>query len=87
MSASSLYKSQTMLGVHLRKMKARMGPVEATTATAHKMARAIYFMILRKTDYIEVGADYYTKLNEAKTLKYLKKKAQSLGYTLEKQKN
>jgi transposase len=84
MAASTLYQSKTAFGAHLRKMKARMGPVEAVTATAHKMARAIYYMMLRKTDFREDGADYYDKLHQEKTLKYLKKRAASMGYKLEK---
>ena len=85
MAASSLYKNQGVLGAHLRKMKARTGAIEATTATAHKMARVIYFMMLRKEGYKEVGADYYDKINKEKTLKFLKKRAKSLGYILEKE--
>lgn len=61
-----------------------MGPVEAITATAHKMARTIYFMMRNKTDYIEAGSDYYDRINKDKTLKFLKKRAASLGYNLEK---
>lgn len=86
MSANSLYKNTSVFGAHLRRMKARMGPVEAITATAHKMARTLYYMMLRKTDFEDSGEDFYTKLNGEKTLRYLKKKAESLGYVLEKQK-
>jgi transposase len=84
MSASSLSRSKTAFGAHLRRMKARMGPVEAITATAHKMARALYHMMLKKEDFKEAGADFYDKLNEAKTLKFLEKRAASLGYALTK---
>jgi transposase len=84
MAASSLYRNQSILGTHLRKMKARLGPVEAITATAHKMARAIYFMMLRKADFVDAGADYYDRINEVKALKFLKKRAAALGYSLEK---
>ena len=84
MAASSLYKSKSVLGAHLRKMKARMGPIEAITATAHKMARAIYYMMLRKTDFVDVGEEYYDKLNQVKALKFLKKRAESFGYILKK---
>ena len=35
----SLHHSPTPLGSHLRRMKARLGPRAATTATAHKIAR------------------------------------------------
>lgn len=84
MAASSLYRNDSVFGAHLRRMKARMGPVEAITATAHKMARTIYYMMLRKTDFLDSGGDFYDKLNEAKTLKFLKKRAESMGYVLQK---
>jgi hypothetical protein len=84
MSANSLYRNNSVLGTHLRRMKARMGPIEAITATAHKMARAIYYMMLKKVDFEDAGGDYYDKLNQEKTLKFLKKRAELLGYTLEK---
>ena len=64
-----------------------MGPVEAITATAHKMARAIYYMMLRKTDFQEAGADFYDKLHHEKTIKFLNKRAKLLGYTLIKGEN
>jgi transposase len=82
MAASSLYKSKTAFGAHLRRMKARMGSVEAITATAHKMARSIYHMMIRREDFKEAGADFYDKLHQEKTLKFLKKRAASLGYAL-----
>ncbi len=84
MSANSLSKSQTAFGAHLRRMKARMGPVEAITATGHKIARSIYHMMRKKEDFKEAGADIYDKLHEAKTLKFLKKRAANFGYTLTK---
>jgi len=84
MSASGLYKNKSVFGAHLRRMKARTGPVEATTATAHKMARTVYFMMLNKKEYVEQGEDFYDKANEDKTLKFIKKRANSLGYKLEK---
>lgn len=84
MAASCLYKSDCIFGVHLRRMKARMGSVEAITATAHKMARAIYSMMVHKVDFKDDGVDYYDKKNSEKTLKYLTRRARSLGYKLEK---
>lgn len=84
MSASTLYKNDSVFGAHLRRMKARMGPVEATTATAHKMARTIYYMMQRKEEFRDAGGDYYDKANKDKTLKFLRKRAESLGFTLVK---
>lgn len=82
MSASTLYRSKTAFGAFLRKMKARLGPIEAITAMAHKMAIAIYHMMLEEEDFKEAGADFYDKLNSEKTLKFLSKRAESLGYKL-----
>ncbi len=65
-------------------MKVRMGSVEAITATAHKMARSIYFMMQKRQDYVDLGDNYYDQLNQEKALRYLKKKAKSLGYVLSK---
>lgn len=85
MAANCLYKSQTMYGSYLRKMKSRMAPAQAVTALANKMARTIYFMIRNKEPYREQGADYYDKMNGEKTLKFLKKRAASIGFKLVKE--
>lgn len=82
MAANSLYRSGGVLGSHLRRMKVRMGSVEAITATAHKMARSIYYMMKERQDYVDLGDNYYDQLHKEKTLRYLKKKAASLGFTL-----
>lgn len=82
MAANSLYQSQTAYGAYLRKMKSKKAPAQAVTALAHKMARAIYFMMLNKEPYREAGADYYDKINAEKSLKYLQKRASSLGFSL-----
>jgi transposase len=82
MAASSLYRSQTAYGAYLRKMKARHGPVQAITALSHKMARAIYCMMSDKAGFKEMGADYYDNLHKDRTLKYLRKRAMALGYSL-----
>ena len=42
-------------------------------------------MMLRKNDFLDAGGDFYDKLNPEKTLKFLKKRAESLGYRPEKQ--
>lgn len=85
MAASSLYRNNSVFGAHLRRMKSRMGSVEAITATAHKMARSIYYMMLKKEDFKDLGGEYYDKIRKEKTLKFLRKRADMLGYNLEKQ--
>ena len=45
LAAHSLHRSPTPLGDYLRRMKAKMGPAAATTATAHKIAIIFYTMV------------------------------------------
>jgi len=47
------------------------------------MARSTYYMMQRQIDYVESGGDYYDKLYKQKTIKYISKRAESLGYRLE----
>ncbi len=42
MAAYSLHRSPTPLGNYLRRMKSKLGPKAATTATAHKIAVIFY---------------------------------------------
>jgi hypothetical protein len=42
MAASSLHRNLTPMGDYLRRMKAKLGPPGATTATAHKIAIVLY---------------------------------------------
>lgn len=50
-AASTLSGSKDPLGDYYRKMRARLGGKGAVTATAHKMAKIIYTMLSRKTEY------------------------------------
>jgi transposase len=50
-AASCLFTSKTPLGDYYRKMRARLGGKGAALATAHKLARIIYNMLLKKIEY------------------------------------
>lgn len=50
MAANSLHHTQTPLGQHLRRMKAKLGPAEAITATAHKIAIVFYTMVKNQVE-------------------------------------
>jgi len=82
MAASTLSKSQTALGAFLRRMKARLGPAKAITATANKMAKMLYIMIKGKKNFKESGADYYEQVNKDRTMKRLRKFADRMGFDL-----
>ena len=50
-ATQSLYRSPSSLGQHFRRMRARQGTPQATTATAHKLARIIYHLITHRVAY------------------------------------
>jgi transposase len=82
LAAHSLHRSPTPLGDYLRRMKARLGPAAATTATAHKIAVIFYTMVRKQAEYDETlwaarEADRDRRF-EAK----LKRQAHRLGYDL-----
>jgi transposase len=81
-AAQSVARSSTALGAFFRRLKAKHGPAKAIVATAHKLARIIYFMLKERTPYIDLGADHYTDQQQANLLRYLNRKAKSLGMVL-----
>jgi transposase len=81
--ANALHASKTALGAFLRRLKSRMGAPKAITATAHKLARLIYYALKHGQSYVQKGMDEYEAMLKAKRLKALQKQARQLGYTLE----
>ena len=79
MAAQGLTNAKCTMGDYCRRMKARLGKAEATTAVAHKLARLIYSLISSKQPYDEKKAFPATEKNTARKLKALKKLAQSLN--------
>jgi len=82
LAAQSLHRSQTALGAFYRRIKARLGPEKATTATANKLAKLIYLTLTTGTVYLDPGPDYFEQTNQTKALKQLRRRATKLGYHL-----
>lgn len=82
LAASTLYRSPTALGAYLRRLKSRLGPAKAITATAHKIAKIIYNMLRYGVEYREAGQDYYEQQYQDRIIRNLKKKAEILGFSL-----
>ena len=82
MAANTLSRSDTALGAYLRRLNARLGPMKAITATAHKLALIVYNMLKRGIGYREAGQDYYEAQYKNRLLDRLKKQAKQLGYEL-----
>jgi transposase len=82
MAAYALHHDQTPLGDYLRRMKSKLGPAGATTATAHKIAIIFYTMVKKQVEYdgtlwAERDAEREKRF-EAK----LKRQAHQRGYKL-----
>jgi transposase len=62
-AASGLSTNKTPIGDYYRRMRAKLGGKGAVLATAHKLARIIYTMLLNKTEYnidmIVINQDKY----------------------------
>ncbi len=54
LAAHSLHRNQSPRGDYLRRMKAKLGPAAATTATAHKIAIIFYTMVKNQVEYDEL---------------------------------
>ncbi len=79
MAAQCLSRSQSALGAFYRRMRAKHGGLKANVATAHKLARIVYFMLKHRTPYHDPGADYYQQQYHQRAVKNLKRKAKQLG--------
>jgi transposase len=82
MAAQSLQGSQSALGEFYRRMRARLGPPQAITATAHKLARVIYHMITTRQPYDESVFACLEVSYRERTAKRLKAQARTLGFML-----
>jgi transposase len=81
-AAQSLHKSQSHLGAFFRRMRAKLGPPQAITATAHKLARIIYHLLTTRTAYDE-GVFAKEELKQAlRHENRLRKQAKNLGFQL-----
>jgi transposase len=82
LAAQSLHRSRSWLGAFLRRKAAQKGMPQAITATAHKLARLIYFMLLYGTEYIAKTQEHYEELHRNRTLAAITRTAKRLGYAL-----
>lgn len=79
LAASSLWQNHSALGSFLRRLKARLGPQKAVTATAHKLARLVYQTLKSGGLPAKVSAVDYAATQQRRAVEALKKKARRLG--------
>ena len=77
-AARSLHHSDSALGVHYRRMRAKLGAPKAIVATAHKLARIICYMLTHRQAYDPSVFDEM----ENHRVKYVKAKLQAQARAL-----
>lgn len=82
MAAQSVKQGECAFGVLYRRLRARLGPAQATVATAHAIARVVYRMLKYKVEYDPLSVNEYQRQYEEQQVKYMQKRAAKLGYQL-----
>ena len=82
LAALSLRRSQTALGDFFRRMRAKLGAPKAITATAHKLARIIYFLLKTRTPYDHTYFARHEERHRRRKEISLIRQAKALGYSL-----
>ena len=81
-AASTLLRSQNYLGAQYRRLRTRLGAPKAITAMARKLACLFYRLIKHGQQYVDKGAEYYEARYREQQLRWLVKKAHTLGFQL-----
>jgi len=81
-AAASQTRSNSAFGAFYRRKRASLGPAQAMVATAHRIARTVYFMLKHKVPYQDLGAEAYEAQRQQRELTSLKRRAAKLGFDL-----
>jgi transposase len=82
LAAQGLHHSDSWLGAYYRRQRIRLGAPKANIATAHKLARIIYFMLKHQTEFVDLGASNYEAAYRSRQVRGLRQKARALGFQL-----
>ena len=81
-AATAVSRGPTEFGAYYRRKRAQGGPIFAQVATAHKIARTVYYLLKHHVQYADTGAEAYEAKEREREVAYLKKKSGKLGFTL-----
>jgi hypothetical protein len=80
-AAPTLRKSKSALGAYYR-LCSRLDKAKTITAVADKLARLIYTMLTKRTQYVDKGGAYYEERYRERVIRNLNKKAADMGFIL-----
>lgn len=75
-------RNGSALGAFYRRLCTRMDKPSANTATAHKLARMVYFMLTRGKDFVDQGQQQYEEQQRQRSVAALKRRATALGFVI-----
>lgn len=81
-AATAVSRTSTTLGAYYRRKRAKGGPKFTQVATAHKIARIVYYLLKYHVPYQEQSAEAYEQKQRERDIASLRKKAAKLGFTL-----
>ncbi len=81
-AAQTLRNAKSSLGAFYRRLKGRLGPAKALTATARKLAVIFYNMVRYGKPYTGMSEEEYLKQQQQRQLARLKKQATRFGFDL-----
>jgi hypothetical protein len=81
-AALAVARSPSAFGAYYRRKRAQAGLQFAQVATAHKIARTVYFLLTHHVSYQDLGAEAYEQKHRERELTALRKKAAKLGFAL-----
>jgi hypothetical protein len=81
-AATAVSRSHSAFGAYYRRKRAQLGPQSAHVATAHKIARTVYYLLKHRVQYVDIGAQAYQHKQQEREVTSLRKKAAKLGFTL-----
>ena len=82
LAAVAVMRADCAFGAFYRRMKSRLGPAQATVATAHLIARVVYRMLKYQVEYEPLSVSEYEKRYHDRQIKYLEKKVAKFGFQL-----
>lgn len=82
LAAVSVMRADCVFGAFYRRMKSRLGPAQATVATAHLIARVVYRMLKYHVEYEPLSISEYEKRYHDQQIKYLEKRVAKFGFQL-----
>jgi len=83
LAAQAVSRGKTVYSEFYRRIRSRSGSKEAIVATAHKIARTFYFMLVRRQPFREIDLEDYLQAQREKEIRRLQAKAVRLGFYLQ----